>query len=125
MKASSSNTSALWGLFFISPFLTLLYIIKNFSVNNVKPILIGIGVFYASVFVPIPNSDAVRIQSLIESKQVYTFQEYADDLAGMFDASPEFKDPYYPTCVFINASLGGGITLFRMMIGFVYFYFLI
>ncbi len=88
-----------------------------------KPILIGIGVFYASVFVPIPNSDAVRIQSLIESKQVYTFQEYAADLGGMFDASPEFKDPYYPTCVFINASVGGGITSFRMLIGLVYFYF--
>lgn len=125
MKKNSSNRGALWGLFFISPFLTLLFIIKNLSVKNIKPILIGIGVFYSLVFVPIPGSDAVRIQTVVESHQNYSIQEYVSDLAGMFEVNPEFKDPYYPTCVFITSSLGGGITMFRVIIGFVYFYFLV
>lgn len=125
MKTRKNNLSALWGLYFISPFLTLLYIIKNLNINNAKPILIGIGVFYASVFVPIPNSDAVRIQATLESKQEYSFNEYIGDLVGMFEASPEFKDPYFPTVLFVNTFLGGGLISFRIIIGFVYFYFFI
>jgi len=108
-------------LFLISPVAAFLYGLKNYRTKHSRKYILLFCLFYSISYIPIPNSDATRYESRIQSIQAYTFSSYVNEIKNMYNADAINNDAYVHTVFFILTPFTRNIIVYRLFFGFVYF----
>lgn len=108
-------------VFLFSPFLAF---VRNLMKIQNRPsfwIVLMFAMFYSYSFMPVSESDADRYNERLSSLEEYDFDDYLEDLSGMYNGKGFYQDAYIYTVQFLVSPVIKDIKLYRLVFGFIYF----
>jgi hypothetical protein len=120
-KLSSEDEKYAWFLFLTFPFLGFIYAIKNYQFKKLRKFVIIFVALHGLTFIPIPNSDAIRLADHYEKLTNYKLEEYLFDIINIFSEDNLFPDVYLYTIFFVGNLFTNNPQLFFMLTSTVYF----
>ncbi|WP_367392681.1 EpsG family protein [Lewinella sp. LCG006] len=122
MSYKPSTEKYYWLLFLVTPAIGFIIAILNFNKKPLRKFIVLFGLFYAFVFIPIPGSDATRI---ISSYEAYDLSDYFTDITSIYNDRGKKPDLYIYTVYSLSKVFDLSPRGFRVLLGLIYFSFLV